>query len=568
MTSKLSKLIISSHFAAADYPNAESIEKCFQQADGVLLAAHSYVQAAEQQRGKEIPRLFPGFVIGSTVGGNWRSNGLDPHDPITPLLSHDEGAIEPLAMLDGKLVERLTSSLRKLEKNLAAPERVITPFQHEVIGDNVCQAGQEVLGSFKPLMAAIESIDLSSLGNVSQAPQLVDFGTTKQSLYDNVSDLIMSCQDVTGPLADEWSEVKGQDVESRLDDVRRCARALDASLSRMNSFLQVLYRLHPQKMKTMPDRPSAQTCQSFTDGNPTSGNPRYGDWSGQESSPGPGLPTMTDAPGFLKLDLEHDVLWDARRSPPAVKAGTLAALVEQLTRHDKTDPNFNNTFLLNYQSFTTAQELFALLVQRFQIERPEGLGQQDVEVWQNLKQTPIRRHVVSTLTNWFESFWMEDYNDDSEKLIGDVLTFVRDDVESAGIPGSARLIAVLDKRLARKDAEARYIMIQTRDTNAPTPNIPSNLEGFKFLDIDPVEYARQLTLIEFGLYSKLKATECLDKTWKKASTDQPDPAANIKALIRFSNQVTNWVVELILAQKKINDQAATIKHFVAVADVS
>ena len=48
-----------------------------------------------------------------------------------------------------------------------------------------------------------------------------------------------------------------------------------------------------------------------------------------------------------------------------VKGGTLDALIERLTRHDMMDSTFNQTFLLTFKSFTTAEEFFEKLVGRY-----------------------------------------------------------------------------------------------------------------------------------------------------------------------------------------------------------
>lgn len=620
MMSKFSKLVISSHIAAADWPNAESIQKCLQEADGVLLGVFSYVEVARQQRGEEIPRLFPGFVIGSTTGGSWQNNGLGPRDPITAnFLEDEEGVVEPTAILDNRLLERLdeqkrilVSSIRELDKNLVTPDKIVTPYRHEMIGNNVCFAGGKVLETFKPWIAMIESIDLSSLGNSFQTPQLADFGTNKQSLYDNVSDLLLGCQAVAGPLADEWAEVRGEALENRLDYVRQCARALETNSSQINFSLQLLSeqvqinlqqhqveqrprddqftRIQLQRGETMPfDRPHQRTdsrttpaavrpplitAQSFSEGDPPPGNFRKGDYSkvkkifGEDPSPQAGLPPVEDTPEFLRLDHETDVSWDAKTIQPTVKGGSLLALVEQLTRHDKLDSNFNNTFLLTYRSFTSARELFELLVKRFGIQPPEGLTQSDFDAWRDRKQKLIRFRVVNILKNWFDNFWMEEYSEESKQLIRDVYTFARDTVKSTETPGSAPLMAVLDQRLSGKEAGARR-MIQTVNQNTPTPIMPKNMKKLKFLDIDVTEFARQLTIIESRLYGKIKATECLNKTWqKKIAEGDPDLAPNVKALILHSNQMTNWVAEMILAQMDVKKRVVVIKHFVSVADVS
>jgi son of sevenless-like protein len=241
--------------------------------------------------------------------------------------------------------------------------------------------------------------------------------------------------------------------------------------------------------------------------------------------------------------------------------------VEQLTRHDKLDSNFNNTFLLTYRSFTTARELFELLVKRFNIQPPEGLPPADFEVWRDRKQKPIRFRVVNILKSWFDNFWMEDFNEDSKQLIRDVHAFARDTVKSTETPGSAPLMAVLEQRLSGKEAGARR-MIQTLNQNTPQPIMPKNMKKLKFLDIDVTEFARQLTIIESRLYGKIKPTECLNKTWqKKVGEGEPEPAPNVKALILHSNQMTNWVAEMILAQMDVKKRVVVIKHFVSVADV-
>lgn len=615
MMSKFSKLVISSHIAAADWPNAESIQKCLMEAEGVFQGVFNYVEVARQQRGEELPRLFPGFVIGSNTGGSWQNNGLGPRDPIMAnFLEDDDGALEPTAFLDSKLLERLdelkrmlVSSIRELDKSLVVSDKIVTPQKHELIGNSVCGAGGRVLDTFKPWISMIESIDLSALGNTFQTPQLADFSINKQSLYDNVSDLVLGCQAVAGPIADEWAEVHGESLENRLEYVRQCARALETNSSHVGFSLQLLSeqvqmnmqgmrpredstaRDQPMRAQTMPYqpprtdsrtasmRPQLLPTQSFGgEADPATGNFRKGDYSklkkllGEDLSPqaGIGIPPVDDTPPFLKLDLEHEIAWDIKATQPsAVKGGTLAGLVEQLTRHDKLDAAFTDTFLLTYRSFTTARELFELLVKRFNLQPPEGLSQGDYEIWRDRKQKLIRFRVVKILKSWFDNFWMEDYNEESRQLIRDVYNFAKDTVKSTETPGSAPLMQVLDQRLNGKEVGVKR-MVQTLNANSPAPIMPRNMKKLKFLDIDVTEFARQLTIIESRLYGKIKSTECLNKTWqKKVAEGDPEPAPNVKALILHSNQMTNWVAEMILAQVDVRKRVVVIKHFIAVADV-
>ena len=86
----------------------------------------------------------------------------------------------------------------------------------------------------------------------------------------------------------------------------------------------------------------------------------------------------------------------------------------------------------------------------------------------------------------------------------------------------------------------------------PLANLTTDPKAF--LDIDPLEMSRQLTLIEHDLYSKFKAYECLDQIWeghlKKelASYNQPkapnpkrrnpgSSRSDISKMIRHTNEV-------------------------------
>jgi son of sevenless-like protein len=602
MMSKFSKLVISSHIAATDWPTAESYQKCLQEADGVLNGVFSYVEVARQQRGEDIPRLLPGFVIGSITGGSWQNNGLGSRDPMTSnFLDEDEGAMEPTIILDAKLMERLDdlkrmliSSIRKLEEHLIVTEKIISPYRHEVIGNNVCSAACKVLEMFKPWVSAVESINLSSLGTNFQNPQLADFSSYKQGLYDNISDLLLGCQAVAGPLSDEWAEVRGESLEGRLNYVRQCARQLETNSSHIGFSLQLLgeqVQLALQQGTTRDDirtrdprrgdaitndrhhqrYDSRQLRLGVIPGpdsvDPASMNYRKGEYSKVIKFFGEEPLAPNETPDFLVLDHEKDILYDTKVQPPVLKGGTLLALVEQLTRHDKLDSSFNNTFLLTYRSFTSARELFELLVKRFQTQPPEGMAQADYDTWRDRKQKPIRFRVVNILKSWFDNFWMEDQSEATKQLIRDVYTFARDTVKTTETPGSGPLMIVLEQRLRGQEATAKRLVL-TLNQSTPPPIMPKNMKKLKFLDIDVTEFARQLTIIESRLYGKIKPTECLNKTWqKKVGENEPEPAPNVKALILHSNQLTNWVAEMILTQQDVKKRVVVIKHFVSVADV-
>ncbi|KAF1981251.1 ras GEF [Aulographum hederae CBS 113979] len=594
--SRFSKLVLSSHIAACDWPPHDSYAKCLKEAEGVLNGVYGFVEVARQQRGEDIPRLIPGFVAGSLAGASWQNNALTVHDPtsVLPFAEEEfEPLLEPVNRLDGKVLERLedlkriiVSGLRRLDEQLVLRDKLITPLKHQAIGDNVCKAATKVLEFYRPLTSLVESLNLASLGSGFQDPQVMDYSIQKQKVYDLVCELVIACQAVAAPIGDEWSESRGDSLEDRMNNVRAVSHDLETSTSQLYYSLQLLSEMVPVAERSMggealrkvdtgaSSSPPKPPVRSMLDPDPPASSPdkasdayRNGD-NGKVKKFFGEIPSsmQDDAPSFLRLDYEGEITYDMKTTPPTLRGGTLTGLVEQLTRHDRLDAPFNNTFLLTYRSFTTAKELFEMLVKRWSIQPPYGLAPEDHQTWVDKKQKPIRFRVVNILKSWFDSYWMEGQDEDSRILVQRVYNFAKDHVATTNTPGAAPLIASVEQRARGAEAPSKRLVL-TLNTQTPQPILPKNMKKLKFLDLDATEFARQLTIIESRLYGKIKPTECLNKTWqRKLATEDPDPAPNVKALILHSNQLTNWVAQMILTQQDVRRRVIVIKHFVSVAD--
>ena len=64
-----------------------------------------------------------------------------------------------------------------------------------------------------------------------------------------------------------------------------------------------------------------------------------------------------------------------------------------------------------------------------------------------------------------------------------------------------------------------------------------------FMDIDPLELARQLTLLEFELFKTIKPTEFLDQAW--LSKDKEKLAPGIMSMTKWSTRVSSTILLII-----------------------
>ncbi|KAK5094936.1 cell division cycle- protein, partial [Cryomyces antarcticus] len=313
-------------------------------------------------------------------------------------------------------------------------------------------AGSQVVEVYGPWISTLESINLAPLSSSFQNPQIVDFGVQKQKLYDQVSELILACQAVAGPLGDEWAEMRGDSLEDRINHVRSVSKDLETCTSQLKYSLQLLSEMVSQQESTPAteghykadggssfehhlrssfrgfqrplmladmdqSKPFSEGLDPAVDIQRNIENSKVKRFFGEVPAQAMPLREAEEVPEYLRHDYEGEIVYDMKSHPRQLRGGTLNGLVEQLTRHDRLDSPFNNTFLLTYRSFTTAPELFEYLVKRWNIQPPSGLAREDLQTWVDKKQKPIRFRVVNILKSWFDNYWMEGNDEASQELM-------------------------------------------------------------------------------------------------------------------------------------------------------
>ncbi|KAI0689705.1 ras guanine nucleotide exchange factor domain-containing protein [Cytidiella melzeri] len=262
-------------------------------------------------------------------------------------------------------------------------------------------------------------------------------------------------------------------------------------------------------------------------------------------------------PWYLRPNYDQsEILMDPDGS---VRAGSKQALVERLTPHETADAQFGKNFLITFKSFMTLDELFDLLVQRFWIEPPENLTPEELEDWTKQKQTSIRLRVLNTFRT------MVNDDDILEKEDVYILDKIREfcvKAESTASVAAAKQLGVLIDRVQRGGENALKAVLS--NPVPPPPSIlPKSSKKLKLLDIDPLELARQLTLLEAKLYKTIRPIECLQRSREQRVGKNND---NIASIIQLSNRIANWVAESVLQKEDSRKRAAVVKHFISVAD--
>lgn len=272
-----------------------------------------------------------------------------------------------------------------------------------------------------------------------------------------------------------------------------------------------------------------------------------------------------------------------------IKGGRLGKLVEALTSHNVTlEEDFTAAFVMTHHSFTTSAALMDQLFKRYEITPPYGLNQRMFEIFLDKKVVQVRLKVCHVLLYWIQNHFEEDFAD-NEFLILRFRDFITKkvmfDFEQMGVQIldslKRQLSETFEKSRVPNNAEKPKSLLNTTRFGAdPIANLLTDNRAF--LDIDPLEIARQLTIIEHDLYSKFQSYECLDQIWEsyhrkeKASYKQAapittkrhvpgSPSSDISQMIRHTNEFTFWVATCIVNNPTIKGRVNALKYFVTMA---
>jgi len=260
---------------------------------------------------------------------------------------------------------------------------------------------------------------------------------------------------------------------------------------------------------------------------------------------------------------EDNIVYDTKTN--AFKGATLNKLVERLTVEKDHDMEFQKTFLLTFQSFTTPEKLIMKLIQRYQVpieEKPED-SKDTKEQWavkQKAKQKNIQLRVVNVMKRWVESN-IADLNDQHIETIKNFQNkYLKYDSESL----YHLLEGALQKRVQMID-EVKKPKVFNEQPPEPKVDLKTIfLPNLSFIDLDEAEIARQLTLIEFDFFSVIQPSELLNQAWNKPKLRHR--ASNVLSMINRTNEVSGWVSTMILQEERLRQRAKMWTKFIKIAE--
>jgi len=220
--------------------------------------------------------------------------------------------------------------------------------------------------------------------------------------------------------------------------------------------------------------------------------------------------------------------------------------------------------LLTYRSFFTPLDLFQALTARYAMTPPSEVAASEakLELWTRKVQQPVQLMVCNVLTKWIMHYVYDD------ELATDGLIESFDAFVDGPLADSSRtrklgelLKSNMTKRRKNTGPRSKVKMFST------PPEPPLYNEAFSAIDrpaaVPALEWARQLTLIEFELFERISPAELLGQAWTKKNKEER--AKHVLKLIEHSNNVAAWVASVVLSEANIEQRSDAFGHLVEVA---
>ncbi|TID15627.1 ras guanine-nucleotide exchange protein-like protein [Venturia nashicola] len=271
---------------------------------------------------------------------------------------------------------------------------------------------------------------------------------------------------------------------------------------------------------------------------------------------------------ILETTYAHELVYNKEGQ---ITGGSLPALVERLTTHDTTpDAVFTTTFYLTFRLFTSPLEFAQALIDRFDyIGESHSVG------------VPVRLRVYNVFKGWLESHWQSETD---SPTLGLIVDFARDTLMIALPPAGRRLVDLCSKVADLRDGNLVPRLVSSlgktstsvtvfSDATIPAPNVSkSQLSALRMsrtggppcsiLDFDPLELARQFTIIESRIFCSIGPGELLGLEWTKKGDSR---AVNVRAMSTLSTDLTNLVADSILQLEEAKKRAVIIKQWVKIS---
>ncbi len=253
-----------------------------------------------------------------------------------------------------------------------------------------------------------------------------------------------------------------------------------------------------------------------------------------------------------------------------IKAASLQGAVDYMSFAGQTDDEFCAVFFITLYSFANPELVMQAMLQRYKMVPPRGLTARMLNMYLHHKLIPVRRKIVQLLSLWIQHYRGRDWTDNLQAMLQTTLPQMLQDVPvEASVLKSALKVCIQDEawpglhRLVKTLKMEPTGEMQPNIVPATPPPLAKLIASYTeaYLHVQPIEFARQLTLMEMSLFSQITIDECIEQIWK---TNNVHGVTNLQRFIGHTNRLSLWVASTVV-RGDIKDRVRSLAWYIQVA---
>jgi hypothetical protein len=207
--------------------------------------------------------------------------------------------------------------------------------------------------------------------------------------------------------------------------------------------------------------------------------------------------------------------------------------------------------LMTYRAYASANQFFEKVISRFNSVPPLNVLQkpETIDVWVINTLPAIRTKVIDFITKW-----MSIYAFDWDVIPLDTWQKFKTMVDMSPFKMLMENAVLEDRERVLPDLLSAPKSIPALSTSTTT---------FPILQWDPVEIARQLSLIEYQMLCNIEIQECFNQNWIRSNREIDSP--NIVQMVNWFNKLSLYFASLILNDEAPKDRAEKYAFVVRIA---
>ncbi|EGG17042.1 RasGEF domain-containing protein [Cavenderia fasciculata] len=266
----------------------------------------------------------------------------------------------------------------------------------------------------------------------------------------------------------------------------------------------------------------------------------------------------------------------------------LVKMVERATSDYCYDTSYIQDLLLTYRCFSTPQNLYELLTNRYCTNSPDQFSG-DMATWKRVNRV-IQLRVVIFFKRWID-YYPSDFQDEDmvDKLNEFDQVIIQNNLAALSLTSTLNTVQEAEPRLVGELTKKRNEMSQSTlasssNTQYPTSILPPPPAGeyLDVADVNAIELARQFSIINGANFTQIQSREYLEFCWEKltdsasqAATGGPwigapligsRPAANIHTFLEHYDDLVRFVSTEIVKQSQKVKRVATLERFIECAE--